>query len=177
MDIEEYLKLLFLGDLLLHVWPYYLDFSQSTLLAFWVIVSEEATIHISALCIGSIISNDDTIRVYDRRHPKLKLISHFLWYHMPWRKVVDEPVDDEGWMGLACVLPPNDEDDWLFIVFALLILVRDLEDGDVHSTIGCSHRFKSDELVIYTTTKTETDKIQNWVNPIGNITVNSGITS
>ena len=83
MDIQEYLKSLFLSDLLLHVGPDYLDFCQSALLTLRVIVSEETTIHITTLCVRSIISNDNSIGVYNRRNPELKLISHLLRYDMP----------------------------------------------------------------------------------------------
>ena len=57
-------------------------------------------------------------------------------------------MDDERGVSLTRVLSAYDQDYWLVIVFALLVLVSDLEYRDVHATIGCSHRFLSNELVI-----------------------------
>ena len=46
------------------------------------------------------------------------------------------------------MLSPNDEYDWLLLILTLLVLVGDLEDGDVDSAIRGPHRLKPDELII-----------------------------
>ena len=108
-------------------------------------------VHVSALGVATVIAGNDAIWIDDRHHPKFKLLSQFVGLGVLRYEEIEEAMDDEGGVCLTGMLSPKDQNDWLVIVFALLVLVCYLEYWDVNSSIRCSHRFKSDKLVVYTT--------------------------
>jgi len=81
MNIEKHLQSLplfrnLLRKVLFHEGSYVLDFSQPGL-GFGVVISKEASVHIFALGVASVVARNDTIRIDHGQNPKLDLFSDF----------------------------------------------------------------------------------------------------
>jgi len=82
MYIEKHLEFrpffwYFLREIVLHKRSNMLNLSQSHF-GFRVIVCKEAPIHIFALCVASIITRNDAIRIDHWQNPKLKIFTKFV---------------------------------------------------------------------------------------------------
>ena len=72
-------------------------------------------IHVLALSIAAVVSNDHTVWVNDRCYPELKQVSHLMTDHFAGDQEVYEAMDDKGSVSLSTVLSADDEDDWLLL--------------------------------------------------------------
>ena len=116
MDVQKHAKHIFTGrNALLHEAADQLNLREAYLQSFWVIVGEEVAIHVLALSIAAVVSNDHTVWVNDRCYPELKQVSHLVTDDLARDEEVNEAMDDKGRVSLATVLPANDENDWLLL--------------------------------------------------------------
>lgn len=78
VNIQEHLELAalvgnLLGEILLHEMADVLYLCESHL-GLWVLVREEAPVHVLALGVAAVIARDDAVRVHHRQNPELKVL-------------------------------------------------------------------------------------------------------
>ena len=137
VDVEKHAEHIFaLWHHCFEIRAYEFDLCQSKLHSFWIVICKEVPIHIFALRIAPIISNDHSIWVDDRSDPKLKRLSHLVTHDLPRAQKVNESMQNETRMRLAAVLAPYDEDDGLRLSSRIFSPVCDLQQRNINVSVG-----------------------------------------
>jgi len=81
-----------------------LHFMHSAFSPFRIIISEEMSVHISALKVGTVVANHHAVWICHWQNPKFELVPHFVGQSVCANQIIDEAVQNETTMSLSGVL-------------------------------------------------------------------------
>lgn len=149
VNIQEHLQLAplvgyLLREILLHEMADVLDLCESHL-GLWVLIREEAPIHVLALSVAAIVTRYDTVRVHHRQNPELEVLPQLVREDITLKQKVYEAMNDEARVRLSRMLPTQDHDRWLERIL-LLVRIRYFQQRDVDASITLPNAGELDEL-------------------------------
>ena len=84
------------------------------------------SIHVFALRIAAVVTNNDTVWIYDGCDPKLEHFTHLVADDLSRDQEIYETVQDEACMCFTAVLTSNYEDDGLGLRSRIFTPIRNL---------------------------------------------------
>jgi len=94
------------------------------------------SIHVFALRVAAVVTDNDTVWIYDGCDPKLEHFTHLVADNLSGEQEIYETVQDETCMCLTAVLTSDNDDYWLELRSPILTPIRDLEQRDIDVAIG-----------------------------------------